>query len=307
MVRVTKHSKRSNRRNQAKKGTMADSPSSSSENDREQLVEQLTDLGIRDLRDFLVQNSCPVQKNVSRASVSVARESRSSSLSLMLDADSNQVEVDERMQRPPPRYSLFTCPSIAPGDVPSVIECCAPALRKAIHEGKDVSLAHLLMPGDDFPPLDFPFDDPRLHRSLSLPDFILAFVRYMNILTEVHPERRAELTSYLSSIVKLAVQYPAPLFYEYHQSFSRKAASVLLEQGRRLDWSVRDNELFLDIFAGYRSRRCDRCSSVGHSTDFCPSVFHEHVKAILSTAHQREVAFGFNGYLDYAHPFSFRH
>ena len=72
----------------------------------------------------------------------------------------------------------------------------------------------------NFPLLYLKTSDPRLNRSLSLPDFILAFVRYLNIMTEVHPERRAELTSYLSFIVKLAVQFPSSLFYEYHKNFS---------------------------------------------------------------------------------------
>ena len=113
----------------------------------------------------------------------------------------------------------------------------------------------------EFTSLYLKSSDSRLLRSLSLPDFILAFVRYLIVMTEVHPDRRAELTSYLSFVVKLAVQFPQPLFYEYHKSFSRKAASVLFSQGRRIDWSLRDDELYFNIFAGRRARTCEKCLS----------------------------------------------
>jgi len=170
----------------------------------------------------------------------------------------------------------------------------------------------------EFTSLYLKSSDPRLLRSLSLPDFILAFIRYLNVMTEVHPDRRAELTSYLSFVVKLAVQFPQSLFYEYHKSFSRKAASILFSQGRRINWSLRDDELYFNIFAGRRARTCEKCSSVDHSTEFCPAIFHADLKtdffnSILMdnrnrsymgnrpkrtpvfTADQREICFNFNG------------
>jgi hypothetical protein len=230
----------------------------------------------------------------------------------------------------PRTYSLFNCQVADFSDALSAIEYIAPSLRKAIQEGKDVCLAHLLMPPEhsasqykdnhrEFTSLYLKSSDPRLHRSLSLPDFLLAFVRYMNVMTEVHPERRAELTHYLSFVVKLAVQFPPPLFYEYHKHFSRKAASILASQGRKIDWAVRDDDLYFQIFAGRRARTCEKCSSVDHSTDFCPAVLHADLKtefftsastdgrsrllatprarrSPIMTNDQREVCFNFNGY-----------
>jgi hypothetical protein len=170
----------------------------------------------------------------------------------------------------------------------------------------------------DFTSLYLKSTDPRLHRSLSLPEFILAFIRYLNVMTEMHSERRAELTSYLLFIVKLGVQFPHPLFYEYHKNFSRKAASVLFTQGRKIDWSLRDDDLYFQIFAGRRARTCEKCSSVDHTSEFCPSILHADLKTDLFTstyndsrsrntvwprfkrtpvftADQREICFNFNG------------
>ena len=229
----------------------------------------------------------------------------------------------------PRTYSLFNCQVADYSDSLPVTEYIAPSLRKAIQEGKDVCLAHLLMPPEhslsqyknnhrEFTSLYLKSSDRRLHRTLSLPDFLLAFVRYMNVMTEVHPERRAELTHYLSFVVKLAVQFPSSLFYEYHKHFSRKAASILSSQGRKIDWTVRDDDLYFQIFAGRRARTCDKCASVDHSTDFCPAVLHADLKTKffasssegrlrsplsfltrrppVLTNDQREVCFNFNGY-----------
>lgn len=266
-------------------------------------------------------------------------QSFESSHSSLFDSASNQGgegilqrlnNNDDKIKTPPRTYSLFTCPTIDSSDVTSMVEYVTPALRKAIQEGKDVSFVHLLMPPEhsasqykddhkEFTSLYLKSSDPRLHRPLSLSEFIFAFIRYMNITIEVHPERRAELTYYLSFVVKLAVQCPPPLFYEYHKNFSRKAASVLFAQNRRINWSVRDDELYFNIFAGRRSRTCEKCSAVDHSTDFCPSVFPADLKTNVFTASshdlrssipfgcrvkrtpvftadQREICFNFNGF-----------
>jgi hypothetical protein len=229
----------------------------------------------------------------------------------------------------PRTYSLFNCPFVDSSVNDKTVEFVSPTLRKAIQEGKDISLAHLLIPPEhpvsqykesskEFTSLNLKSTDPRLHRSLSLPEFALAFIRYINIMTEVHTERHAELTSYLSLIIKLVVQYPAPLFYEYHKNFSRKAAAILFTRGRKINWSIRDDDLYFQIFAGRRSRTCERCSSVDHSTDFCPTIIHADLKTNLFnsfsdarnrvyfdsrpkrtpilTADQREICFNYNGF-----------
>ena len=211
----------------------------------------------------------------------------------------------------PRTYSLFNCQVADYSDSLPVTEYIAPSLRKAIHEGKDVCLAHLLMPPEhsasqykdnhrEFTSLYLKSSDPRLHRTLSLPDFLLAFVRYMNVMTEVHPERRAELTHYLSFVVKLAVQFPPPLFYEYHKHFSRKAA-VYSIFSRLHDLAVRDDDLYFQSFAGRRARTCD----ADLTADFFASSSDSRLRSPLSfrtrrppvlTSDQREVCFNFNGY-----------
>ncbi|CAF4595751.1 unnamed protein product, partial [Rotaria socialis] len=92
--------------------------------------------------------------------------------------------------------------------------------------------------------------DPCLHQSLSLPEFILVSIRYLNVMTAVHPERRAELNFYLSPILKLRVQFSLPLFYEYHKNFSRKAAAIILTRYGKINWSIRDKDLYFQVFAG---------------------------------------------------------
>ena len=200
----------------------------------------------------------------------------------------------ERIKASPRTYTLFDCPISDCSNSPSTVEYIPQSLRKAIQEGKDVSLAHLLIPEEhslsqyqdgtkDFTSIYIKSIDPRLHRSLSLPEFILSFIRYLNVMTEVHPERRAELTNYLSFIIKMGVQFPPPLFYEYHKNFSRKAAAILSTQGRKIDWSIRDDDLYFQIFAGRWTRTCEKYSSVDHSSEFCPSIFYTDLKTDLSS------------------------
>ena len=142
----------------------------------------------------------------------------------------------------------------------------------------------------------------------------------MNAITEVHSERRAKLTHYLSFVLKLAVQFPPPLFREYRKHFSRKAASILVSRGRKIDWIVCNDDIYSQIFAGRRARACDKYASVDHSTDFCPAVLHADLKMEFFASSsddrlgsplsfrirrppalnndQREVCFNFNGHCD---------
>ena len=250
-------------------------PSTDSNADRDQLIENLRNIGILApsscstavLRELWNENS----HVPSSQSALVKNSTRTTAGSFpFFDVESNSGEDDGNSDDQPapktvPRtYSLFNCPFVDSSDADdSTIEFVSPALRKAIQQGKDVCLAHLLIPPEhsmsqykdsvkDFTSLYLKSSDPRLQRSLSLTDFILAFIRYMNIMTEVHPERRIELTSYFSFVIKLGVQFPAPLFYEYHKSFSRKAAAILFAKGRKINWAVRDDDLYFQIFVGRR-------------------------------------------------------
>ena len=82
--------------------------------------------------------------------------------------------------------ALDILPAVADySDSLPVTEYLAPSRRKAIQEGKDVCLAHLLMPSEhsasqykdnhrELTSLYLKSSDPRLHRTLSFSDFLLA-------------------------------------------------------------------------------------------------------------------------------------
>ena len=69
----------------------------------------------------------------------------------------------------------------------------------------------------------------------------------------------------------MATDFGGSLFYEYHKLFSAKAATVLHNNGIKLDWSIRDTDLYCRLCAGRRVNACTLCSSVvAHSTGMCP-------------------------------------
>ena len=61
-------------------------------------------------------------------------------------------------------------------------------------------------------------------------------------------------------------------FYEYNQTFSREAASHLRYQNKLVNWSIRNNTLFCNIFSNLRPETCDHCKSTLHGSDFCIAV-----------------------------------
>ena len=85
--------------------------------------------------------------------------------------------------------------------------------------------------------------DPRLNRNLTLPKFICAFNKYRNIMCEVW-NRRQEIDAYEAVIVGIASWIEGTAFYEYHRSFSARAAALIKKQNVKVDWAVRDNGLF---------------------------------------------------------------
>ena len=157
------------------------------------------------------------------------------------------------------------------------------SLKKDILAGKDINMASLLIPnfkeatpremtiGEDSFNIK-PASDRRLTRSLTLDEFSTAFIRYQDILCEVYPDRRRELSQYLSAIINMANQYGGVGFYEYHKQFSFKASQYLVQQGIKIDWGIRDNDLFMSIFTGQKVLSCDICGNFSHSTNFCPDI-----------------------------------
>lgn len=156
-----------------------------------------------------------------------------------------------------------------------LVETISPSLRNQIISGRDVNLAALLIPyftGQSDPnchSVDKP--DARLNRNLNLSEFILAFGVYKHVMCTAHPSRRVELDLYERDIVDMGVRYSTG-FYEYHRQFSMKAAAQLRYNNIPIDWSVRDNTLFCNIFANIKPITCEHCDSSLHNSGFCPTV-----------------------------------
>ncbi|CAF1126344.1 unnamed protein product [Didymodactylos carnosus] len=164
------------------------------------------------------------------------------------DEDTTEMNVTKIAPR---TYTLYNCiNSKARGGTGNtsinITEYVTPLLWKAICVGRDVSLHHFSMSAEtataqyhddhkDVSSSTFKQFDPRLLKSLSLSKFVLTFVKFLNIMCDVHPERREELTHYLSFIVKLATTFPPPLSFEYRKQFSSKAAAILSTSGVKTD------------------------------------------------------------------------
>jgi hypothetical protein len=75
----------------------------------------------------------------------------------------------------------------------------------------------------------------------------------------------------------MAQQYGGYGYYEYHRQFSFKAAQYLTQKGIKIDWSLRDQELYMSIFTGQKANCCAVCQSVSHNTPFCPQRSDSYV------------------------------
>ncbi|MGH0170760.1 UNVERIFIED_CONTAM: hypothetical protein FKN15_059662 [Acipenser sinensis] len=121
---------------------------------------------------------------------------------------------------PPPEFNLSSA-TVASSSSPRAItsHSISPKIRKLIIEGKDVNLVSILIASSEF--LDhrvvdcgdvsvtLKSRDPRLQKSLSVGEFVLAFSIYRDILCSVYPYRLQELNQYLFLVVELAVRYGA--------------------------------------------------------------------------------------------------
>ncbi|CAC5418314.1 unnamed protein product [Mytilus coruscus] len=157
------------------------------------------------------------------------------------------------------------------------VETISPQLRKNIISGMDINLTSLLIPyysGSGTYELNLSEDknnktDPRSSKSLSLGEFIQAFGIYKNIMCTTFPHRRSELDLYERDLVDIATRYPGKGFYEFHKRFSADAAAHLRHNNISVDWSIRNNTLFCNIFENIKPNTCNICSSSFHSTSFC--------------------------------------
>ena len=64
--------------------------------------------------------------------------------------------------------------------------------------------------------------------------------------------------------------FPGNLFYEYHKAFSARAAAALEQMNVKVDWSVRDMNIFCSVFAGHKTSACRLCGGFEHKSEFCP-------------------------------------
>ncbi|XP_044133871.1 uncharacterized protein LOC122932142 [Bufo gargarizans] len=168
------------------------------------------------------------------------------------------------------------------GGVPSVapVYFVRPSIKKDILEGKDVNLASLLITSHDVTEnksfgcselsVVLKAKDPRLSRKLTLAEFVLAFSLFRDVVCSASPNRREELDIYLYRVVDLAHKYGGTAFYDYHRSFSAKAAAIWAQFQVVTDWSNIDMELFCRHFASLKSPVCATCQSPAHTTAWCP-------------------------------------
>ncbi len=163
------------------------------------------------------------------------------------------------------------------------VELVSMDIQEDILKGKDINLSTLLIPnytpqaycdiiiGQEAVPLK-PLTDSRLNRQLTISEFIHAFSIYKGIMCRKFPFRRTELDLYERSIIDMHSRFGGNIFYEYHRAFSARAAQYLQIYNVKVDWSVRDNDLFCAITAGSKPQACPVCNSLSHTTMFCGQV-----------------------------------
>ena len=160
------------------------------------------------------------------------------------------------------------------------VESISPQLRKSIVAGNDINLAALLVPyytgsgiNEAYSSVNndekAPKHDSRINRNLSIGEFIQAFGIYKNVMCEVFPHRRKELDAYERDVIDMAYRYPGQGYYEYHKKFAAEAAAHLKFNNVVIDWSIRNNRLFCNIFSSARPIVCSNCNSPFHNTISC--------------------------------------
>jgi hypothetical protein len=115
-----------------------------------------------------------------------------------------------------------------------------------------------------------PIFDKRLTRNLNIDEFTVAFNKYKNVMCNTYPSRRKELDQYHTAMIHMSQQYEGSAFYDYHKMFSLRASHFLLQENQKVDWAIRDTELYQSVFTGRSIKKCGICSSSAHLTNFCP-------------------------------------
>ena len=177
---------------------------------------------------------------------------------------------------------LLAQPGIRSDSAP-LVDIVSPNLRLQILMGQDINLEALLLPdiNSDQPDLTFhniwPVTaDARLQCSLSISEFVTAFSIYKRIMCGAYPQRSKELDWYICDIVDIASKFADQAAYGYRKLFSARAAALPTELKIKVDWSYRDQAIFIRG-QYWPSGIVVACVCVY----VCLSVNHELVRAII--------------------------
>jgi hypothetical protein len=111
----------------------------------------------------------------------------------------------------------FNRAGLCSDDFPNV-DIVSISIQKQIIQGRDVSIASLLIPNFESPQSRTVTSegveinltskpDPRLNRQLTIQEFILAFDKYKRIMTTAFPARKSELDAYEEDVIEISNFY----------------------------------------------------------------------------------------------------
>ncbi|KAL3864679.1 hypothetical protein ACJMK2_006340 [Sinanodonta woodiana] len=76
---------------------------------------------------------------------------------------------------------------------------------------------------------------------------------------------------YEADIIKISNAY-GDILYDYHNVYSTQAAIALRDYKVKVNWAIRDQATLQLLIGGRKSKSCNICNSVSHSTEFCPQT-----------------------------------
>ena len=120
--------------------------------------------------------------------------------------------------------------------------------------------------------------DVRLHRGLSIQEFLAAFTIYRNVICETS-NRGNEFDLYLQDIIDIASKYKGNVFYQYHKSFAMKVATIKLTRCLAVDWYIRNEKLYATVCGGYPIHVCAHCGSGLHVSNMCSKYVESELRS----------------------------
>ncbi|KAL3887543.1 hypothetical protein ACJMK2_027482 [Sinanodonta woodiana] len=92
---------------------------------------------------------------------------------------------------------------------------------------------------------------------------------------------------YEADIIKISNAY-GDIFYDYHNVYSTQAAIALRDYKVKVNWAIRDQATLQLLIGGRKSKSCNICNSVSHSTDFCPQTT-QTATPMVNLANRRKI------------------